>query len=214
MEQKIHDYFASETMPAHCETRIETALRQSRPARRPLPRALSAVAAVLALVLMLGSIPAVRAGAQELYKQIIHTVAPELADKYGEVEENHVVTFNGFHITNGDATGNELDVWFYEEEIVDFCEVRDGRLYFIANGENIDITDLCSPEKAFVYAVTDKDGRVAYLAVGGTPENHGQYSYYPIVSNVLTAFEDYTSTGEEEPAWVKDAKNQIQDLMS
>ena len=213
MERKICDYFESETMPQSCADRIAAALRAPSSSRRRLPRALTAAAAILALVLMLASVPAVRAGAQELYARYIHAVAPELADRYGEVADNHVVTFDGFHVTNGGATGNEYAVWIYEEEQVDFCQVRDGRLYFIANGENIDITDLCSPEKAFVYALADKDGRVAYLVVGGTPENHGQYSYYPAVSNVLSEFESYTSTGDPEPAWLTDARSQIRALM-
>lgn len=213
MERKIHDYFETETMPERCEARIEAALNRSAPLRRKLPRALTAVAALLAMVLMLGSVPAVRAGAQELYERFLHTVAPELADRLGEVDENHVVTFDGFHVTNDDATGNEYEVYIYQDEDVDFCEVRDNRLYFIANGENIDITDLCSDEKAFVYAVADKDGRVAYLAVGGTPENHGQYTYYPVVSDVLAEFQVYTSTGDPEPAWVYDARIQIRALM-
>lgn len=213
MERKLHDYFESETMPQDCADRIRENLCKNRSSRRSVPRVLTAAAAVLALVVMLCNVSAVRVGAQELYERLIHTIAPELADRYGEIEEDHVVTFNGFHITNGDATGNELDVWIYEEEHVDFCEVRDGRLYFVANGENIDITELCSPEKAFVYAVADPDGRVAYLAVGGTPENYGQYSYYPCVSDALFDFEVCNFTGDPEPAWVADARNQIRELM-
>jgi len=213
MEQRITDFFASETMPENCAARIEAALTQPVKCRRSPLRPLAAAAAMVLLVLFLGNIPAVRAYAGELYEEFVHAIAPELADQMGEVEEDHVVLLNGFHATRGDATGNDLDVWIYTEEEVDFCEVRDGRLYFIANGENLDITDLCSAEKAFVYAVADTDGRVAYLAVGGTPENYGQYSYYPVVSDFLYDFEGYTHTGEAIPEWVKDAKHQIQGLI-
>lgn len=211
MEHEIREFFASETMPADCALRIEAAMVQPRN-HRPLPRALSAVAAVLALVLMLGSIPVVRAGAQDIYERFIHTIAPEQADEIGTVAEDHVVLINGFHATSGDATGNDLDVWLYEEENVKFCESRNGRLYFIGNGENLDITDLCSADKAFVYAVADKDGRVGYLAVGGTPESYGQYCYFPIVSDQVTNFEvcDYNSSST--PAWVENAKLQIMEL--
>ena len=213
MEQKIHDFFESETMPQGCADRIKEALRHSPVSRSRIPRALTAVAAILALVMLLGSVPAVRVGAQDLYERFIHTVAPELADQIGDVEDNHVVTFDGFHITSGEATRNDCEVWMYQEEQFDFCEVRDGRLYFIANNENIDITDLCSAEKAFVYVVADKDGREAYLAVGGTPQCHGQYTYYPHVSDQVAHFEDYTSTDDPTPAWVTDARNQIRNLM-
>ena len=211
MEHEIRDIFASERMPADCAARIEAAMAKPRRART-LPRALSAIAAVLALVLMLGSIPAVRAGAQDIYERFIHTISPELADEIGEVEEDHVVLINGFHATSGDATGNDLKIWIYEEKNVKFCEARDGRLYFTGNGENMDITDLCSAEKAFVYAVADKDGRVGYLAVGGTPENYGQYCYFPIVSDQVTNFEVCDYNSESTPAWVKDAERQIMEL--
>lgn len=213
MEQNIHDFFDSTTMPQSCIDRIEEALRQPPVSRRLKPRALNAAAAVLALVIMLCSMSAVRVGAHDLYERFIHTVAPELRSQYGEIAENHVVLFDGFHATSGDATGNDLNVFIYREEEIDFCEVRNGRLYFIANGENIDITDLCSPEKAFVYAVSDKDGRVAYLAVGGTPQNYGQYTYYPVVSDTVAELETYTSTDDPKPAWVTDAQNQIRELM-
>lgn len=213
MEQNIHDFFASETMPQTCADRIEEALRQPRGSHRPIPRALSTFAAALALVLLLSSVPAVRAGAQDLYEHFIHTIAPELASQVGEVEEDHVVLINGFHATKGNATGNDFDVWIYEEETVDFYEVRNDRLYFIANGENLDITDLCSGEKAFVYAVADNDGRIAYLAVGGVPGDYGQYFYYPQVSDSLYEFEGFTHTDEAAPAWVADARNQIQNLI-
>lgn len=212
MEQKIHDLFESETMPQGCANRIEDALRRENASRR-IPRCLTAAAAVLALVMVLGSIPAIRAGALELYEQIIHTITPELANRYGEVAEDHVVLFGGFHATSGNATGNDLEVFIYQEEEIDYCEVRDGRLYFTANGENIDITDLCSPEKAFVYAVTDKDGRVAYLAVGGTPYDYDQYTYYPDVSDTVAEFQTYTSSEDSKPAWVTDAQNQIREFM-
>lgn len=211
MEHEIRKFFASETMPAECAERIEVAMAKPRRAR-PLPRVLPAIAAVLALVLMLGSIPAVRAGAQDIYERFIHTISPELADEIGEVEEDHVVLINGFHATSGNATGNDLEIWIYEEKSVTFCEVRDGRLYFTGNGENMDITDLCSAEKAFVYAITDKDGRVGYLAVGGTPENYGQYCYFPIVSDQVTNFEVCDHNSSSTPAWVENAKLQIMAL--
>ena len=53
------------------------------------------------------------------------------------------------------------------------AEVRNGRLYFIANGENIDITDECSAEKAFIYTIQDNSGFYHHIIIGGTPENWG-----------------------------------------
>ena len=121
MEQKIYDLFESETMPQECASRIEDALRRENASRR-IPRCLTAAAAVLALVMVLGSVPAIRVGALELYEQIIHTITPELANRYGEVAEDHVVLFGGFHATSGDATGNDLEVFIYQEEEIDMSK--------------------------------------------------------------------------------------------
>lgn len=43
----------------------------------------------------------------------------------------------------------------------------EGRLYFVGNGEDIDITEQISLEEPFTYAYLDSSGTVHYLAVGG-----------------------------------------------
>lgn len=58
------------------------------------------------------------------------------------------------------------------------AEERDGRLYFIANGENRDITDETSLEKPFIYTFTDGQNVEHCLIVGGTPENFGVHEFF------------------------------------
>lgn len=45
--------------------------------------------------------------------------------------------------------------------------VRDGRLYFVANGENIDITDAFSNDEPYEYFFMDDNGFMNYIAIGG-----------------------------------------------
>lgn len=57
---------------------------------------------------------------------------------------------------------------------------EDGSLYFIANGEKIDITAQISEEKAFLYTCVDEEGRTHYFGVGGLAEP-GSYGWQEAV---------------------------------
>jgi len=48
-----------------------------------------------------------------------------------------------------------------------FLLVNEGRLYFTANGENIDITDKFSKEVPYEYTFIDDNGFLNYIAIGG-----------------------------------------------
>lgn len=54
-----------------------------------------------------------------------------------------------------------------------FTDLVDGRVYFIANGEKLDITGQFSQEEPFTYIFTDRHLLTHYIAIGGTPENPG-----------------------------------------
>lgn len=56
---------------------------------------------------------------------------------------------------------------------------EDGRIWFVANGQRIDITDLIDEETPFIYDGCDPDTKlVDYLIVGGVPGNVGWYEYF------------------------------------
>lgn len=54
-----------------------------------------------------------------------------------------------------------------------FTDYENGRVWFVANGENLDITELFSEEEPFTYIFTDSNFMEHYIAIGGTPENIG-----------------------------------------
>lgn len=67
---------------------------------------------------------------------------------------------------NGGATANwEITPPALDGEITEW---KNDRLYFIANGEKIDITDNLSTDAPYFYEFTDKDGVFHVIGVGGT----------------------------------------------
>lgn len=64
-------------------------------------------------------------------------------------------------------TGDEQQVY----------KVKDGQVYFIADGQNIDITKQCSEDTYYKYEKTDEDGLKHIIVVGGSIEYLGWAEY-------------------------------------
>lgn len=87
-----------------------------------------------------------------------------------------------FHMLSGDTISVEMDengdVYvdkaFDGEEPVSPLETRDnGRIYFTANGEEIDITGQFSYEEPYVYTCTDANNQRHVFIIGGDPDAIG-----------------------------------------
>lgn len=69
----------------------------------------------------------------------------------------------------------------HTDHLTEPIEIRNGRLFFIVNNENIDITEQISTEKAYQYEYTDTDGITHFWLVGlleeGVPEHYGYAEY-------------------------------------
>ena len=63
------------------------------------------------------------------------------------------------------------------DNLTEPVEIRDGRMYFIVNGENLDITDQVSQTKAFTYQYVDNQGITHDWVVGLNSENIENYGY-------------------------------------
>lgn len=76
-----------------------------------------------------------------------------------------------------DENGNtETTTYLFTDSLTEPVELENGRIYFIVNGEHIDITDTIS-EKTFSYSYVDSDGYTHYWLVGLNTENVGNYGY-------------------------------------
>ena len=171
MERKIHDFFAQEIMPEACARRIENRMTHS-----PKPfmqwRRIATVAAALVLVLALFNAEAISATADSLWNEIAHALKPEVAQELdkdvGNIGADKYNGYGGLTYTQGDHDSSVS--W---DCVSTFVEVVDGRLIFSGNGEYIDITDLCSEDKAYVYPLSSGNGTIHYLCVGGTADDYG-----------------------------------------
>lgn len=72
------------------------------------------------------------------------------------------VLVGGDSYSSGQASDAELVV------------LEEGRLWFVADGQRIDITDLVDANTAYTYVVSDPDtGATSSIIAGGTPEDFG-----------------------------------------
>ena len=62
-----------------------------------------------------------------------------------------------------------------------YAQVKDGRLYFVNDGNWVDVTDQCSETAYYRYETKDQDGDKVVIYVGGTPDAKGslEFTYGP-----------------------------------
>ena len=80
-----------------------------------------------------------------------------------EKEQSYRFRDSGLRITEGE---NHVEAEVNTGAVPTWLQEVDGRLYFVGNGENIDITDQISMDEPFTYAYTDAKGIRRHIAVG------------------------------------------------
>lgn len=73
--------------------------------------------------------------------------------------------------------GNGVEIVVNTDELTEPVEIRNGRMYFIVNGENLDITDQVSQTKAFTYSYEDAQGVTHIWVLGLNSEELEHYGY-------------------------------------
>ena len=69
------------------------------------------------------------------------------------------------------------EVRIFTDNLTEPVEIRDGRMYFVVNGENMDITDQVSQTKAFTYQYVDEQSVTHMWVVGMNSEELENYGY-------------------------------------
>ena len=193
MSNKIRSAFAGVRMDPACANKIENALNQGhtpggyaatphRESRRSGIFAAAAMACLLALTIFGGSaLMGTKTPAEATdvtgAETPTETLSPSEAEEIRKMNEEHqekVDRIRGYVRVREHSNGN-------------FLKPSGQKLYFNANNEIIDITDVISDDKAFTYVYTE-DGIIHYIAVGGT--------YVPGVDSLDTVYYGY---------WYKDA---------
>ena len=136
-----------------------------------------------------------------------------------------LVTGEAELITWFDGEGHEMFTWGSAEHPNDLAkgspvEIRDGRMWFVADGKELDITDLVDVDTPYIYTSTLADGHISHVIVGGTPEDYGYAEYVlrldgtplgisgtgfcrvEIVKEGTKRPADYTAPGMEEQVFV------------
>lgn len=95
----------------------------------------------------------------------------------------------------------------------------EGRLWFVATGERIDVTNLVDEATPYVWTQRQEDGSLHYILVGGTPEDYGWYEGVEFPdgsgggSGFLHSRADLSQTEKlEEPDWYTAGREQVEEL--
>ena len=76
--------------------------------------------------------------------------------------------------------GVAAEVHVHTDDLTEPVSFEDGRMFFIVNGEHIDITDQVSETQPYLYRFTDEEGVTHYWVVGKNgpePEHYGFAEY-------------------------------------
>lgn len=163
MSDQVKNMYEQITMPEKCVQNIQQSIVEKRYPKeniRLIRRRAAAVAVLLALVLCIS--PVARAAVNNLLVKYFWPGSDitiyEILDPDGEVEGTVAVV---------------------DTEAPAFARMINGRLYFLGNGEKIDITDLIKEDAPYYYSYVDEYGLTHEMAVGysGTIENYGIYEF-------------------------------------
>lgn len=116
-------------------------------------------------------------------------------------------------MTGGVVAGAEnVDVDAIEpEQTVAPVEERDGRLYLVINGENKDITGLCSYTEPYIYTCTGSDGLQHAFVIGGDAGAIGWAEFFwdenglPMAGSAAFG----TNGGSDDAPWLNTAMEQL-----
>lgn len=120
----------------------------------------------------------------------------------------------------GEGYGTVIMSGGYDEEgNPTVIALEEGRLWFLADGQHLDVTDQMDDETPYVYTSIDEQGGLHYWIVGGTTEDYGWYEGVKLPdgtgggSGILHSRTDLPQAEVlKEPEWFQLGKEQVEDL--
>ena len=113
---------------------------------------------------------------------------------------------------NGEAVSTSI---LYTESLNDPVEISDGRMIFIVNNENIDITDQISETDAFRYEYVDEEGNIHFWLVGLNSDNIENFGYAEYIKDPsgtwaggYSARVNTEADGSTSAQWLEKAKSE------
>lgn len=206
MQKQLREVYEQVKMPEECTRRIERSILEegtegsqkefwgSRQMLKPVKAATVALVMMVMLFLVDGTVYAWTG------KGII----------------SRIVSFGGNAVftEETDENGNNASTAALDtSNMTAPAEFKEGRLWFKANGENIDITEQVSGQSAYIYDYRDEQGVIHYLIVGGEPESFGYAEFlYDENRNPgwVGGYFQGGKVGETiNPDWLENAKKQL-----
>ena len=97
--------------------------------------------------------------------------------------------------------------------------LEEGRLWFVADGQRLDVTDQIDDETPYVHTRVDEQGNLHYWIVGGTTEDYGWFEGVKLPNGsgggggIPHSRTDLTQADKlEEPEWYLTGKEQVEEL--
>lgn len=114
---------------------------------------------------------------------------------------------------NGDKTTEGI---LYTEDLTEPVVIQDGRMIFVVNNQQTDITSLVSETKAYMYEYTDEEGNTHIWLVGLNSGSIEDYGYGEFIKDADGEWAGGYSTGinlEEDGStsaqWFNEAKKEL-----
>lgn len=164
MTQKIKNAYDALFMDEACIQAIETAMarRVSVRNRRTFLRYALATCLALIVLLSLSNTSAVAKAVNYVQKQL-----RDLATEAGLIDAHSVYTTDGMTLVSGTDVHGKNTAGAYDGSVPDWLEERDGHLYFVGGGAELDISNSFSNDEPFIYTL-ETPKNIRYIAVGGT----------------------------------------------
>lgn len=161
MREAVQNMFDKITMPEACVEKTKEAMMQMEHKKnrknwnmRPAVTAAALAAVVLIAGLMMNT--EVRAAVSELVRYVIRD------STFTRQEDGELLEFS-------QEAGDTAPV---------FIDAGDGKMYFSAFGQYVDITDKTSMEKPYIYTFVDEENVEHMIAIGGSADNFGVMEFY------------------------------------
>lgn len=170
MREQVKEMFEQVTMPEETAQTIRMAMAEGRKPRRQYGNVLNGaatMAAMLALIFVIS--PTARAAVDDVVRYVFGGYSSiKINAETGEVLS--VVSYPTY--VEDSSAGESADGGMY------FVEATDGRIYFCADGEYIDITDKTSMETPYIHKYVDAENIEHIIIIGGEPDNFGVSEFY------------------------------------
>lgn len=95
--------------------------------------------------------------------------------------------------------------------------LEEGRLWVVARGQRVDVTDRVDENTPYVDTWWDGEGNLYYVIVGGTPEDYGWYEGVTAPdgsgggNGVLSSRTDVSPEEQTDPEWLTQGREQVRE---